>query len=675
MSVKISRSVLEAALRQMLNEEDAPQGPTPPADPPAQADAANSQAPKETSDTDRFNAQVDKLNKMKGPISIGSDKFEKKSGSWYIASVGGQQGFDKEGLLSLVKDDAQEDVAKKIEKDQAQQGRLGVTIRGEQFIDQGAFKGATFKIGESGLYTDASPIPVEILAQYYFDEELGEDMSGAVKANVSGTTGERALVYRSDELIFIIDRGEGNFYVMSEGNNESNALQATADLIAKLDQSKRIGSTGATYKGFSRKTKTDQDITTLENYRKYLVPDQSGTPFDVRIANFKFIGDLQKAIAGRRTLISKFVDLFGRDELEMSFTFTKWGPAFMRARVFGSRGISGGGGAVTDTDMDALAATGLFREENLSPAGVSEYIPDKGKNQGYIDYVDTGMSIPVVVTPVRGPSGVRVEGVSSLGNALTVEPEDTSPENKDKYTNTYADAYFLFSVGALSPKAAPEPAAQTAEPVAPPKQDKPKLEDWLRQREGQPIGDPGGAVYFNFKASNVNDVSSNAVYFQSIVEALSEMASAVAEIPAGFTVQLSLIGCADPAGTNPFNEGLGGTRNQATYDELKNNRFNKVNYQKFNPPKLIVNGFKPGENPWPPAWNSIKDSAPGAEKLRFTKLYWGKFATPEAAGAKALEFATKQLQDAGLAPSVKKETVSRELDQIREQVRKAIRDI
>jgi len=578
MNVKVSRSALENALRMLLQEAPAPPDPAPnasgspttsspppgPADPLASStpepEPAKPQEPEKTLEQ-KFDEKVKSLESAPEgqTLAVGNVKFVKRGGKWEISSSGDKGAIDKETLLGIVSDAAQEDVLKKIAADDKAKGTLGVTVRGDQFIET-TEKAANFVKDDKGYYRDITPVPVQILAQYAFQTETGED-TGAVRASLARSAGEAQLVYRTDKLMYVIDPGKGDIYILSISDNVDNPLQATSNLLDQLDKEGRIASTGSALKGFKRKTNTEQLLTSLQNIRKFIKPAGDGTPFDVRIRDFQFIGDLQKALSARRTLFSKFVDLFQADELEMSFVYSQWGPAFKRARVLGSRGLAGGAGALSGADMDALKATGLFTEETLPSSVGGKYTPDF--RQELIDEPGRSEKIgPVTVRKSGAVTGAEVTGIDTLGNALT-------SDYGDFYEPAYADAYFLFSNGALRfeapPSAAPEPAV--AEPPAPAPAPFKAFDDMLNKPLG---GAGGGAAYFVFDKSEIAEVDPDN-YFVSINEMLKDL---ISKVPADRVneikqkYQVTILVTADPVGDINYNEGLAQERGKTFYDRL-----------------------------------------------------------------------------------------------------------
>lgn len=675
MNVKVSKRVLENAIKTLLEQDAPPEastGATAPRAADSPPDAPSEPPPAEKTLTQRFEEKVKELEAAPdtepgNALAIGNVKFVKRAGKWEISSAGDKGSIDKDTLLSLVSDAAQEDILKKIAADDKVQGRLGVTVRGDQFIEP-TEKGANFVKDDKGYYRDITPVPVQILAQYLFQEEEGED-AGAVRASLARSAGESLLVYRTDKLMYVLDPGKGDLYILSIADNVDNPLQATSNLLDQLDKEGRIKSTGSTLKGLRRKTSAEQLLTSLDNLRKFLIPTGEGTPFDVRIRDFQFIGDLQKALADRRTLFSKFVDLFQADQLEMSFVYSPWGPAFKRARVLGSRGLAGGAGALSGTDMDALKATGLFTEESLPKSTGGSYIPAVGDPPGLIDAPAASVAVSEVTVKPGGPStGAIVAGVGTLGNALTSETTDV-------YTDTYADAWFLFSNGGLSAKEKPKPAAAPAEAPDAAKVDDDKALNDLIGKMGQPLGDPKGAVFFDFdkKDEYTEDPPG---YIDSVAdEAIMLMKALTPEQQRKVigSIRVTMIVTADPTGKEKYNDDLA----KARAEVIKNKVEPKI--KAANIPNLGYNAYSLGEKPWLDKQEEyLKLADNDARKpLRFAKAYLdasgGQYAITD---QKALALATAFGESKMGTPATATLAESLSLEEtIRRQVRDMLKTI
>jgi hypothetical protein len=208
MTLRVSRSLLEAALLNMMNEAEPDETEAaPPAAPPPASRPAQAPPPEDKSGRAAFEAKLKELESVPDgkTYAVGNDTFVKKSGNWYLGQVEGAQGFDDKGLLTLVNDSAKEDIAAKIEKDKKSGYNLGVTIRGDQFIGGGADKSATFNRDNTGLYKDLTFIPAEIVAQYWFEEVQGETDMGAIAASIIGETGVQVQAFIADELAYVLD--------------------------------------------------------------------------------------------------------------------------------------------------------------------------------------------------------------------------------------------------------------------------------------------------------------------------------------------------------------------------------------------------------------------------------------------------------------------------------------
>jgi len=635
MKVRVPYKILESVLRPLM-----------------EADAV----PEQKSLEQQFKDKVDVLNAMKdgSPFSTADAKFEKRSGSWYMVSAGGRTGIDTETLLSLVRSDQVDDVRAKIEADKKSGGTTGITIQGSQF-EPATTTSATFQL-DNGYWKDMTPVPVEILAQYDFQMRQGVDASEtAVYASVHGVTGQGPFTYTRDEIVYLITK-EGALYILAEGNKD-NTLEATRNLITKVDPVGRIASTGRSGI-FKEKSDNAKLLSMLETLRKYL-PDESGESrnrFDVAIKDLKGLGELQKAIADQRTLVGKFVDLFGVNEIEMTFVMSQWGPALMRAQVFGGRGTRGGAGGLTSSDITGLMSTGLFVESSPADANVSTYVPNVSNRQRLIR--SGSKASPISVTP-QIPSGVKVDGVSGLLNALQEDP-------KLSYKDSFADAYFLYSNGVLTHEGAStgeeaEPSTEAPAPAPAPEPTPPPgdtLDDFLRKNKNKEV--VPGAAYFKFDKFNLGETDT---YVDAVTKALNEVQSKYNITTENTTQIFTIVGCTDPVGTVSYNKELATKRAEELLTKIT--------------PKmsgLVTGDFAvPGESPWVGMQIAKEKNTPAndpqRELLRFAKVYWGKVTEDEATKL-AKDFALKTAEEKSVTLNERKSSLAE--SQLRAHIRRIL---
>jgi len=724
MTLRVSRSLLEAALLNMMNEEDlpvAPDGTATASNPPPAVQPAASPPPEDKSGRAAFEEKLKELNAVPDgkTYAVGDDTFVKRSGNWYLSQVEGVQGFDDKGLLALVNDGAKEDLSAKIEKDKKSGYNLGVTIRGDQFIGGGADKSATFNRDNTGLYKDLTFIPAEIVAQYWFEEVQGETDMGAIAATIIGETGVQTQAFIVDELAYVLDGSD--LYIVWSGNQD-NPLEATYNLLEKVDPNRRIGGTSrlAVKKLFeiettkftttyddprapnlplqrstsvsSNTTKVnkglpvDPDIekyaTVLLSYRSYLnVNNPSQKPLGMRIDELRGLGELRDKIKQSRSLVGKFFDLFNADDIKMNFTITQWGPAFVRKQMFGTRGGSNVQGGLSPADVKAFEDTGLFREQTLRKMNESsEYIAKKGLRSSIIMPPNDDVSVKLdYVDPI---TGFDVEGVEKL---IKREAFEAALEN------TFADAYFLYyppggTRKIIELKGAP-PAPEQAAPAAP----APVPEDpWKGYNEevkkalgGGDYAALGDGYYtFDFNRSD-KYVPDPADYLASVIDALDNITD---KIPKDANVndstakfQIFVVGTADPVGEKDPNEALSQKRAVKFFDEFKARplvvqKLDLLKYDDKDETKKLVKitSLPLGEEPW-----AARDDTWGKDKrkytdkirapLRIAKVFIGPFNVEPTAAKGPI---SKLLMDKASAIESLKESV--DLESIRRQIRRIL---
>jgi hypothetical protein len=670
MTLRVSRSLLEAALLNMMNEADPkpaePSGEAPPAAPAPVAQPAPPPPPEDKTGRAAFEAKLKELEAVPDgkTYAVGNDTFEKKSGNWYLAQVEGVQGFDDKSLLTLVNDSAKEDIAAKIEKDKKSGYSLGVTIRGDQFAGGGADKSATFSHDKTGLYKDLTLIPAEIVAQYWFEEVQGETDMGAIAASIIGASGVQVQAFVVDELAYVLDGSD--LYIVWTGNQD-NPLLATHNLLESVDPAGRIGGTNRILKeaklreapaeapadvavasaadarkganppkpGFFRSTKAaigkgidavgdaakytsmEKDTTTLKSYRDYLNTDDNQRTLGMRINDLRGLGDLRDKISQSRSLAGKFFDLFNADDIKMRFVITQWGPAFVREQMFGTRGGSNVRGGLSPADMQAFGDTGLFREMTLRKMNqTAEYIAKAGLKSSYI--ASPAQDAPVKLDYIDVRSGFEVTGIQDV----IVVKKDSGFE--EVFENKFSDAFFLYfppgqSNKIIDLKGAPPPAPEATASATP----EPLPDPWKDYNEEVKRALGGGYAelgdgYFTFpfnRSDNPTPVEED--YLTKVYRAMADITDKIPKEVKDFTkakkFQIFFIGTADPVGGNKENADLSTARVKTFTDKITNlktvdDQFKKLNVKATDDTNLAkVTTLSLGEEPW-----KEKDSTWGA---------------------------------------------------------------
>ena len=599
MIVKVSMSLL----KKLLFEADADA-------------AAAAPEPQQLSDDQKFRQQVDKLNAMPtdtpgaSEVTAQDKKFTKMSGDWYISTVQ----LSPDDLLALVNDDSKASIKAALDKKPD-----SITIKGDQFIDGGTQNAANFINLGTGLWSDRSPVPVEMVAQYI----ALPDTSASFQANVAGPGGAKPLVYKQDELMIVIDNND--MFVMSSRGNQNDPLGATAVFLNKTDMLTNFKNVGAARKGFlgtgGAVVEDAQKKRSLETLNKLLKTD--GDFIDVPMSKLN-LGDLTKAIGKSRTLAGKIGDIFSGANVKMNFTFTQYGPALKRSLVVGGRKGEGGSGALSSADVEEIMKTQLFREEDLPRAGQGDYV----------------VAIKDLITTedkkTDGSLTVSERGVVNCTPALTF-----ISELGGRSVKTFADAFFIYSddyklatlkAAAAAPAAPAEaPTVQTGTSPNTP-------------ADGEAVGGPdSGAAFFEFKKSDIfMDVDDNksAEYIKIVTN----------ELKSAGKVTVTVIGTADVKGENPYNLTLSTTRAQFLVNKIKNDLSN-----------ITFKALGVGEVPY------AKDQDANEQTRvyqRYAKVYYGDLDQSNATSL-AVEFTKK------IAPGEVTEAAA--LQEIRLQIRKLLR--
>jgi hypothetical protein len=675
MTLRVSRSLLEAALLNMMNEAEPDETEAaPPAAPPPASRPAQAPPPEDKSGRAAFEAKLKELESVPDgkTYAVGNDTFVKKSGNWYLGQVEGVQGFDDKGLLTLVNDSAKEDIAAKIEKDKKSGYNLGVTIRGDQFIGGGADKSATFNRDNTGLYKDLTFIPAEIVAQYWFEEVQGETDMGAIAASIIGETGVQVQAFIADELAYVLDGTD--LYIVWTGN-QNDPLQATYNLLQKVDPNRRIGGGQiAGDKGFTRAAET------LTSYRKYLNSADNQVPLGMRIDELRGLGELRDKIKQSRSLFGKFFDLFNADDIKMNFVVTKWGPAFVRKMMLGTRGGSDVQGGLSPADVKAFEDTGLFREQTLKTmVENTEYVAKATLVSDFI--IKPEEDTTVSLNYVGGLTGFNVIGIESLNIAK-------NPKFPLDFGESFADAYFLYFPPGRGNKIIELKSAPPAETQAP-AESKPEKDPWQDYNKDveelvgggfKPLGD--GYYTYPFNKSNEPIDESSGDYLATIVASLTTLTGKIPkDAPAPNDVKkfsIYIIGTADPVGEIDPNKTLSNDRVKNFFTKFSN--FNSMKpilkslkvADKDDTSKLAkLTSLPLGEEPWAEkdsVWsNKNKYSNDARKPLRIAKVFVGPF---DATDEQAKSAISKLLMDKAKTLPGLKESV--DLDPLRRQIRKIL---
>ena len=662
MTLRVSRSLLEAALLNMMNEVGEPEPPAtdaPVNTPPPEQQPAAAPPPEDKTGRAAFNEKVKELNAVPNGKSYaaGNDTFVKKSGKWYLSQVEGVQGFDDKGLLTLVSPDAKEDIAAKIEKDKKSGYNLGVTIRGDQFVGGGAAKSATFDKKETGLYLDNTVIPTEIIAQYWFEEVQGNTDMGTIAASLMGEQGVQAKAFIRDEFAYVLQ--DSDLYILGTGN-QNNPLEATRNLLEKLgkgiggtnrlsvleeagatgsapatpapDQGnksntlQRIGAgikkgAGAAAAGIKKGaeaaadaavyTNYEKDATTLLSYRQYLNPDSQKT-FALKIDDLQGLGELRDKIKASRTLAGKFFDLFSADDIKMTFVITQWGPAFVRKQMFGTRGGANIRGAMSRDDIKAFEDTGLFREMILPQMDTQvSYVAKAGVATDYTKAPKEDIEVKLDYVGIR--QGFTVSGIEAIESLRRKDFDEA-------FKPTFADAYFLFyppgagNKKVIDLKGAPPPAPEpeATAPAAP----EPPPDPWndynkaVEDALGGGYAELGGG-YFTFPFDKSTDPTPEPGDYLAVVNDAFRLITD--KIPQGENLdassakkfQIFVVGTADPVGEPKTNDKLSAARVKtfadrlATYGTVKT-QLDKLKVTDNNANKQLakLTPLSLGEEPW-----------------------------------------------------------------------------
>ena len=630
----------------MMNEEEPPApggGAAPPNTPAPVEQPAAPPPPEDKSGRAAFEAKLKELDAFpdEKPYAVGNDTFKKRSGNWYLSQVEGVQGFDDKGLLALVNDSSKEDITAKIEKDKKSGYNLGVTIRGDQFIGGGADKSATFSRDNTGLYKDLTFIPAEIVAQYWFEEVQGETDMGAIAATIIGETGVQTQAFIVDELAYVLDGTD--LYIVWTGNQD-NPLQATYNLLQKVDPNRRIG--GGQVAGDKRFTRAAE---TLMSYRKYLNSDDNQVALGMRIDELRGLGELRDKIKQSRSLFGKFFDLFNADDIKMNFIVSKWGPAFVRKMMLGTRGGSDVQGGLSPADVKAFEDTGLFREQTLKTmVEKAEYVAKSTLVSDFISKPEKDQTVSL--NYVGGLTGFNVLGIQDLNKAKNTRFE---PDFDDKFS----DAYFLyFPPGPgnriIEFKGAPTAPAEAA-PATPAPTPKDPWEDYNKEVEKA----LGGGDYAEFVKGYLTFPFNKS---ETFTEEPSDYLAAVAlklkvitdKIPANTPLndgtkkfQLFFIGTADPVGKEPNNTTLSKARTDTAFTKFSSRETVKAPLDKLkvsdsnDANKLAkIISLPLGEDPWKEKQTDILklSSDDLRAPLRISKIFVGPFGADETAAKSAI---------------------------------------
>ncbi len=642
MSVRIPFSVLEAALKRVIVEQEA--------------------TPAQPTKQEIFAKQLDQLNKANEGETIAAQdkKFVKRGGDWYIADVQ----LSQDALLSLVNDESYEDIEKKIRR-----GATSVTIKGEQFIGGGTQKAATFVKDRTGVWEDQTPVPPQIVAQYI----VLPDESAPFEADVSGVGGEKQWVYKQDELMVVLT--DQNMYVMASSGNTDDPLGATYNLLAKTGVLSNFMDVGSARKGFlglgGKKTNAEQISAERASLKKFLtvggLDETSPDFYNVPLSNLN-MGDLTTAIARARTFGAKVFDLFTADNIKMNFTMTKFGPALVRSLVVGGRKGERGSGGLSDNDIRTLQATQLFREEALPNAGGGNYTVNLDlKTQNLVEASGAATPKPIKadleVTPIGGANfnpGVKFVDAIDGGAAAS----------------GYSDAFLLYTKGIATKGVVvqqPEVAAPPPSAAAPPAPPSPTVNP-----DGTPVGDKDGAVFFPFNKSDSFDDTGNfrsGPYIDSVVSAIN---GALTNAVGNKKIDVTVIATADvkgkassadsPGSGKPGtgNVALSGRRGDFLVAKLKEKLSDNNN-------KVTFTVMAAGEEPYSGMPDSLSEEK--RKFQRFAKVYWGQLDLSQSvkiAAAFTSNVQAAAAAAAAAAPAASPANESREVREIRSHIRRIL---
>ena len=578
MNIKIKKSALQNALLNLLNEADVPavQQPSAPAEP--ELDNAGLIAKKAA----ELSAGTS------DPIVSGNRTFVKQDNKFFIKDIQ----VSTEELLALVNDETRVRLEKEIK-----QGAKSIGVRGDEFI-QAVSRGASFVSQGTGTWRDLAEIPVDTVAEFILRNE-GEMSREApyVTGEVTATAGKH-LVYRTTELMIVIPADAKDVYIMSTQNDLNDPLGSAKQLLTSVG------------------IIDEWSPNPIRFYELVGTGPEAGKDFALQIDEKLDLGNFNKALKGIRTGAGKFFDFlnpFEKANIEVNFKFTKFGPALVRADVFGGKGGRVQAGGLTDKDLQRLADTDYFRYETLGSPAAAEY---KFK---------TGQSAPPDPRDAK-PAGRRAynaeQGKITIAADGAADAPDGAPNSMVRDYG-FGRALWIYLKGFLEGKrTAPVEAAPTPPPVvtsAPVTAGRQTVAEFLEKNMGKEVCP--GAAYFDF---NSETPKSGDAYVATLNAAIGAEIDKL-EMGEKQVITITLVGTADPSGGKAYNSSLA----------MK--RINAID-GKINKAASFKQSF--GEDPWPAEWVEYAYPNPTSASLRFVKAYWGE-PTKDSLKAAIIEFAKK----------------------------------
>jgi hypothetical protein len=646
MTLRVSRSLLEAALLNMMNEEDspsaeAPENPAPPAaptTPEVQLDNAGLIAKK-----------VEELKANKAAqISAGGRTFMRQGGKFFIKDIQ----ITTQDLLGLLSDEAKTRVEEEIKK-----GAQSIGVRGDEFIDPVA-RGASFSSEGRGLWVDLAEVPIDVVAEYVL-RDSGDIPDGAayVTGEITETAGKH-LVYRTNELAVVIPEGSKDVYIMSTQNDPNDPLGSALQLLKSVN------------------ILAEWRANPIRFYELVGTGPEVGKSFALQIDEKMKLGNFNKALKSIRTGAGKFFDFLNPFEganIEVNFKFTELGPALVRTEVFGGKGGRIQAGGLTDKDLARLADTDYFRYEDLDTPVDTEY---KLKKPAPPDPSDAD---PPGNPPTYSPERESID-ISSDGSTGSATP------NTMIGVYGFGRALWIYLKGYLEAKETAPP-VETPAPVTPvptPAADPNK--PW--NDEAEKLADPKypevgtGAVYYQFDTDEQYR-QEPASYIGTITALLQKLAGLLPADanPAAPNPKLKKIGfyvasTADTLGEEEYNDKLAKTRETAFTTALKSDSnaveaITKITpYIEFYPVNL-------GESPWKgheKDWGTDIKKNEKRYPLRLSKVFTGPHenneqAAKDAISPKLVTLVTPKMEEIRSELNLKE---SIDLDPLRRQIRKIL---
>jgi hypothetical protein len=459
-------------------------------------------------------------------------------------------------------------------------------------------RGASFESQGKGTWRDLAEIPVDTVAEFILRND-GEMSSNApyVTGEVTETAGKH-LVYRTTELMIVIPKGAKDVYIMSTQNDPNDPLGSALQLLK------------------STNVLAEWRANPIRFYELVGTGPEAGKDFALQIDEKFKLGNFNKALKGIRTGAGKFFDFinpFEGSNIEVNFKFTEFGPALVRADVFGGKGGRVQAGGLTDKDLKRLADTDYFRYETLGGTNDTDY---KFKKRF------SAPPDPIDAKPKTGSS----KNYAAEGTQLDIDADGRTRAYSDQglpsMTSDYGfgRALWIFLKGFLEGKsAAPVDVVQSAEQTTQaPAAAGQTVAEFIKQNEGQEVCP--GAAYFDF---NEDASKSDAEYVGALNAAIDKASIGLSDVSKN-KLAITLVATADSSGTEKYNKTLANKRNTSITSKIKNAEVYRRSL---------------GEDLWPADWVEYAHPAPESASLRFVKAYWGEPAD-DALKAAIIKFAT-----------------------------------